>query len=1094
MSEFSTFALLGGLDEITQPLAIKPGRAIAAVNHEVVEDGYRRVDGFERFDGRTSPTDFQFWLLPFDEGNFEIEAGDIVTGATSGATGVVLVDADVNGAEWPGALDFDFTAGTLSSRITAAGGANGTRINAAGALVAATTPRFDYDPILLTSRGVLTEVARTNALLRAAEFDNASWTKVASSVTANAAISPDGALTMDKLVEDSTNALHYVIQGATITVAQTNTFSFYAKAGERSTILIHLHDQASPGNRLEARFDLAAGTVSNVANVGNATGATATITSVGGGIYRCTLTGQANTSGTVLRPVIYLGFAAYLGDGVSGAYIWGAQVEAGAFATSYIPTAGATVTRTADSLTTSGASFSDWWGALANTILVHADSAASGTRVIWQADDGTANNRVTIWLNGTSARATVVTGGVTQADLTLGTVAALTPFRIALAIAGNDIAASLDGAAVQTDAVATLPVVDRCRYGADTTGNELSGHIWSAGFMPRRATNANLQALSAGTTALIDLTDGYLSGTIGLRAVVGDFDIGETILVGGFGYAEVSGELMIGTPNSGDAYEDQVSLAARDYARALIQAVPGSGPIRGIVELDGIAYAFRNNVGATAVAIYKSSAAGWVAVSLGYRLPFTSGGVTEILVGDTITGATSGATAVIRRVVLQSGTWGAGDAAGYFTIASFTGVFVAENLNVGAGLNLATIAAAPTANTLPAGGRYHFLIHNFYAGSDSRRIYGANGVGPAFEFDGTYFTPIFTGATIDTPERVAEYRNQLFLAMPHGLVQGSAPGEPIDWDALSGAFEFGVGSDVADFISHTDSLIIIAKHSILSLTGYDSTDFVLGTLTKEAGGRAYTAQRIGAGLYLDNRGLRSISATQAYGNFAMGTITETVKKTMARKVRGDVLPIASTIVRSKNHYRLFYDDGSGLSFFIGRKEPEPMYFDLGKVVQCIFSSEDDDGAERVLFGDADGYVHQLDKGISFDGEEVGSFIQLPYSHMGSPNTLKKVRKIALEATCEGTSELGLAVEFDYSNNEQFATSQAIIEALGTGALWGVGNWAEFFWSSPTENVLEADVEGQGFNASIIIFSTSAVITPYVLRAATFYFTLRGNRR
>lgn len=623
--------------------------------------------------------------------------------------------------------------------------------------------------------------------------------------------------------------------------------------------------------------------------------------------------------------------------------------------------------------------------------------------------------------------------------------------------------------------------------------------------------NTGTTAIEAGDTAtgaisgatgvvLLDpeLADGAWDGTgegkLGLRSVSGTFQTGENILVGGIMHAKVASPAYVGAALSGDETEEDAAEAARTYARGLIQAVPGSGPVRGVWEYNGSVYAFRDNVGGTAGAMWKSSTGGWTAVSLGHRVNFTSGGTYEVLEGDAATGATSGATGTIRRVVLQSGTWAAGTAAGYFIVSGITGTFVAENLNVGANLNVATIAAAPSAITLPAGGRYFFKTHNFYGASGTRRMYGVNGVGTAFEFDGTYFVPIETGADTDTPTRIEIYANHLFLAFPNGWMQWSAPGDPVDHAEVSGAAGKGIGSDIADFIGHTSSLIILGEHGIFSLTGTASDDFAIASITEEAGAKPFTGQRIGAGIYLDNRGLRSIETSQAYGNFAMGRITETVKKTMQRKIEAGATPVASVIVRAKNQYRLFYDDGSGLSFYLGRKFPEPMYFDLGIAVECVSSNESTDGSERIFFGDGDGYVYQLDAGTSFDGEQIEAFLQLPYNHMGSPNLLKRVFKIGLEAVANGGTLIGMAVEFDYSANEQLATSQAEVEAQGAGGLWGVANWGEFFWSSPVENVLEAEIEGQGRNASIIVFSTSTRIPPYVLRGATHYYAERGPVR
>lgn len=590
---------------------------------------------------------------------------------------------------------------------------------------------------------------------------------------------------------------------------------------------------------------------------------------------------------------------------------------------------------------------------------------------------------------------------------------------------------------------------------------------------------------------------GDAAGQVGFRTLTGNFTTGENLQVSASTVARVSAAEIAGTALTADDYEATVALAARTYARALIQAVPGSGAIRGVWEFGGSVYAFRDNAGGTAVDIHKSTASGWSKVDLGKRVAFTSGGTTAITEGDTITGATSGASATVERIALTSGAWADGDAAGWLVLSGVLGTFVAENLDVGASSDLATIAGAPSDVTLPAGGRYRFVTHNFYGASGTRRVYGCNGVGPAFEFDGAVLTPIETGADTDTPTRVAVFRNHLFLALPNGGWQNSATGEPLNWEALLGAFVGGIGSEIADFVANTDSLMMLGEDGIFVLTGSSSADWVLGTITLEAGALPWTGQRIDAGIYLDNRGLRSVRASQNYGNFAMGTMSETARRTMRQKAAAGTKPCASAIVRNKNHYRLFYDDGSGLSFYLGRKYAEPMYFDLGKVVRCISSNESADDVERIFFGSDDGYIYQLDKGTSFDGGDIEAFIQLPYASLGSPNVMKRVFKVGLEATAEGHAEIGVAVEYDYALSEQQGASLATLASTqveGQGGIWALSDYANFFWSSPVENTLEVEVEGQGRNASIIAYTNSAIIPPYVLRAGTYYYAARGAMR
>jgi hypothetical protein len=80
---------------------------------------------------------------------------------------------------------------------------------------------------------------------------------------------------------------------------------------------------------------------------------------------------------------------------------------------------------------------------------------------------------------------------------------------------------------------------------------------------------------------------------------------------------------------------------------------------------------------------------------LAWVVPFSSGGTTEIVAGDTITGATSGAKAVVKEVLEYSGTWAGGDAAGFFVLleGTLTGTFGSENVFVGTGTNDATVTA-----------------------------------------------------------------------------------------------------------------------------------------------------------------------------------------------------------------------------------------------------------------------------------------------------------------------------------------------------------------------------------------------------------------
>ncbi len=182
------------------------------------------------------------------------------------------------------------------------------------------------------SAGVLRSAA-VNLAVRSEEFDNAVWTKTRSSITADSEIAPNGTLTADKIVEDTTaSATHLVSLGSGIIAGNTYTYSVYAKPAGRDWIVL------SPGGSWGfAWFNISSGTVGTVTSGGSS--ATAAIQSVGNGWYRCSVTATAvDNRGLQILMSTGNNVVTYTGDGTSGVFLWGAQLEAGSVATNYIPT------------------------------------------------------------------------------------------------------------------------------------------------------------------------------------------------------------------------------------------------------------------------------------------------------------------------------------------------------------------------------------------------------------------------------------------------------------------------------------------------------------------------------------------------------------------------------------------------------------------------------------------------------------------------------------------------------------------------------------------------------------------------------------
>jgi hypothetical protein len=356
---------------------------------------------------------------------------------------------------------------------------------------AAGQPRFDHNPTTDESLGLLIEEQRTNLLLRSEEFDNAYWEKTNVSASANQIIAPDGTLTADLITENTASGFH-VAQRAFTTSAVIYSLTIFAKAGGRNWLQLRIYD----GTNLHAGFfNLATGAVGTVTS-----GVVATITPAGNGWYRCSVT---SPSAVLASASGYMQYALgssdntpnYTGNGVSGLYIWGAQLEAGAFPTSYIKTEGSTVTRNADAASMTSSNFSSWFSNAEGTLYTEINPRALAVSSGVQVNDNSTSNRIRLATTSISDQGTVTTSGTAQATLDGGTPAANTNMKLAMSYKFNDFALSLNGGTVATDTSGTVPVVNQLQIGAETTavGNL---NIKKIAYYPKALSDAEKQALT----------------------------------------------------------------------------------------------------------------------------------------------------------------------------------------------------------------------------------------------------------------------------------------------------------------------------------------------------------------------------------------------------------------------------------------------------------------------------------------------------------------------------------------------------------------------------------------------------------------------
>lgn len=353
-------------------------------------------------------------------------------------------------------------------------------------------PRFDYDPVTLQPRGLLIEESRTNLMLNSTSFST-NWTtygagngEVLSSISG-----PDGTSSMIGLNDTSTIGYYGRSTGVNSLAANTYTFSAYVKQGT-STAGFSLWIFNSTLSTW-----IFQGTLSWVGGVPTATGWTST--NVGNGIYRVSYT---FTLSDIYSVIVYMLPTITSTSATGSTYFYGPQLEAGSFATSYIPTAASIVTRNADVCTISGSNFTSWFRPTEGTYTI-AYTQGSGTtaRAALVASNNTTNNRIALFADGSNDLTTqpvyaVITNGISQASQTFTAAAQNATHKMAAAYGLTSFAGSVDGSTPSTTLTGAVPAVTQLSVGNQNGTTQLNGYIRSLQYYPMRLPDSILQSLT----------------------------------------------------------------------------------------------------------------------------------------------------------------------------------------------------------------------------------------------------------------------------------------------------------------------------------------------------------------------------------------------------------------------------------------------------------------------------------------------------------------------------------------------------------------------------------------------------------------------
>ena len=351
-------------------------------------------------------------------------------------------------------------------------------------------PRIDYD----TSgnpKGILIEEARTNLIIYSEDFDTGYPSKTGVTVSSGFGTSLDGGVNADKLVADTSNGFHRIAKTGIATSSGVDySYSCFFKAAGETVAGLALFDGTNWLGR--ASIDLETG----VASVSNGS---AKVDDYGNGWYRLTVYG-ASVATSHTAYVYVKSLFTTTGNGVDGILAYGAQLEAGSFPTSYIPTSGASATRAADIASIDVDQFG--YNQKAGSVVVEFDRLYTGTNGMYVAgiSDGTTNNIIRVYGISSSNDGFYSSSDGVQGLLSQSTGAMTTEFKTMAGALKLNNAAVIDsfGGTLYEDSSFEMPLnVSVVSIGSNNGTTQLNGHIKSLKYYPRRLSNAQLQELTS---------------------------------------------------------------------------------------------------------------------------------------------------------------------------------------------------------------------------------------------------------------------------------------------------------------------------------------------------------------------------------------------------------------------------------------------------------------------------------------------------------------------------------------------------------------------------------------------------------------------
>lgn len=535
--------------------------------------------------------------------------------------------------------------------------------------------------------------------------------------------------------------------------------------------------------------------------------------------------------------------------------------------------------------------------------------------------------------------------------------------------------------------------------------------------------------------------------------------------------------------------------AATSYARGLIAEIPGDGVPAGHLQIDDHVIAFREDSGVAK--FYKATSTGFIEGKFGRVLEVTGVTAGTILVGETID---SGNFIIIGVTEWYDATGTADVTKAWLVLLPTAAATVPPTGVTATTSGGASYTAATILQPLTSWGAYiESVNHNFIADPAANAAWFCDGLNllMCYSYEYNAVVPIsanYNALAGQLATTVSILDDQLLYSTGTGTFVISEPGNPFNYGGAYGAAQIGVG-DLITAMKESDgeNLMVYTKRGAKKLTGSDISNMQFKTAGGNTGAMHRGVQKLDDLYSFSSRGVTQLRRTEAIGGYLGGSVSTEITEAIEGL---SPLMTCSTVYPAKEQMRWYFSDGKFLSMTrLPTEEGTRFSFSFGEYpnrpVKSVSTGVWPNGAERTFFTSTDGYLYEAEKGTSFDGDVIYSYLELQPNHLGDPSIDKSFKRVFWEAKSNGPATLTLGFMLNYGDKSFEAKD---VESFGGRFVYDEGLFDSARFDSASRSRSKANLKGRGFAITFTLDLVSKFAAPVNLTGYTIQFNNLGKAK